>query len=55
MKHSSQDRRKTETHPPFPLEDSMGHKVRSDRRCGKERRKNQRDSDIAGQILTFFH
>ena len=55
MKHSSLDRRKTEEPPFFPLMDSNGSEVRNERRCGKDRRKDKRDSDIASHILNSLH
>ncbi|MCW8929431.1 MAG: hypothetical protein OQL19_04225 [Gammaproteobacteria bacterium] len=39
----------------FPLMDSDGHKVTSERRSGKDRRKELRGSDIATNILHLLH
>ena len=49
------DRRKTNQHSPFPLIDSGGCLVASERRSGKDRRKNKRGEDVAGKILKILN
>ena len=49
------DRRKSEQHFSFPLIDSEGYTVTSERRRGKKRRKGRRRSDIAGKILNIIN
>jgi len=50
------DRRKAEQHPVFPLTDSNGNKIASERRCGgHDRRKNRLETDVVDKILRLFH
>lgn len=49
------DRRKNDQHLLFPLMDSEAHLIMSERRSGKDRRKNRRGSDVAGNILNILN
>jgi len=51
MKYSSLDRRQAVKAPVFPLTDSNGNEIRSDRRSGKVRRKNRQYPNIVSKIL----
>ena len=55
MYNSGSDRRKAESHPPFPFMDNEGNEVTQERRSGHDRRKNRRDSDVAGRILNILN
>ena len=39
----------------FPLIDSDGHQVALERRSGKDRRQERRDSNVATQIMSLLH
>ncbi len=55
MQSSPEDRRKNSQNVTFPLQDSEGHLVQAERRCGKDRRRNKRKNDVAGEILGIIH
>jgi hypothetical protein len=55
MQSSQEDRRKNAQQASFPLVDSEGHKVQSERRSGKDRRRNRRKNNVAGEILGIIH
>jgi hypothetical protein len=55
MKHYKLDRRKAEQYSVFPLMDDKGQEVRKERRSGVERRKNERNIEVASQILSVLH
>ncbi|MCK5649462.1 MAG: hypothetical protein KAI22_11340 [Gammaproteobacteria bacterium] len=39
----------------FPLTDCDKHQVDCERRCGKERRKHRRNSDVARNIINIIN
>ena len=49
------DRRQNNQHLSFPFVDSDGNMVTSERRTGKDRRKNKRGGDVAGKILNILN
>jgi hypothetical protein len=55
MTKKQEDRRKAKTDPVFPLIDSEGEWVKSDRRRSKDRRKNYPGDDIASKIIDIIN
>ncbi len=55
MQSSHEDRRKNDRDSSFPLIDSEGRQVLSERRSGKDRRKNKRQYEVATEILNSIH
>lgn len=53
MQHVEGDRR--HSNKEFPLIDCDNHQVNSERRSGKDRRKNRRKSDIARNIIDIIN
>lgn len=55
MQKAVEDRRQVHSEIVFPLTDCDGHKVGSERRSGRDRRKERRNSDIARNIINILH
>ena len=55
MEHFTDDRRRADKHPSFPVKDNEGHLVAHERRSGPERRKHKRSSDTAANILNTLN
>lgn len=55
MQSLNGDRRKVEHQPIFPLVDSEGHQIVSERRSGNDRRKGTRGTDVVNKILNILN
>ena len=55
MEHLTDERRRADKHPSFPVKDNEGHLVAHERRSGPERRKHKRSSDTVANILNTLN